>query len=459
MKIRNIVTLIVLIFPSLICAQPDYKVTSWGATDVIWIQDDAFPRFNITLYFSDGGLGDDASKAGTTQLMLDQLTSGTSKKSQAVIAEELDQLALDFSTQAGYESSLISFSGLMREFKPSIELFCNILTDANFPAQEVNNSVARLKSQLLNLSASPSAVAERAAGIYTYTGTPYEQPLSGRLVSLNSITSVDLQNRWNFFKTDARKRIYLLGPKSLLDQEKFISERCGFITSGNISRFEKIPQTALAPSAGKVVFVKIPNANQVQIRYTAALNASIFKNNHDLATLASGILGSGFTSLLMQEVRVKKGYTYGVSSSAVARLLNGQAQIGTFTKNQTFIETVRAVENTLRNAQTSFNDKDHLESAKKYLTGRQLFQFDDSQKLLNTFINYDHLGRKYADITNFPKNIKKYSTEDVKQSMTMFYPLENKQSNWIFVGDESLIPKVRETWKENMLILDYKDIL
>ena len=175
---------------SLVWSQPEYKTTSWGATDVIWVQDDVFPRFNMTIYFADGGLGDDAAKSGTTDMMLDLLSSGTSKKSQSVIAEELDQLALTLSSQSGYESSVISISGLMREFNKSIDLVCHILSDASFPTQEVQNALTREKSQLMNLSSSPEAVAQRAVGIYTYAGTPYENPLNGRLVSLSSIKPV-----------------------------------------------------------------------------------------------------------------------------------------------------------------------------------------------------------------------------------------------------------------------------
>ena len=448
-----------LCFSSLTFALPDYKSTSWGATDVVWIQDDVFPTFNITLYFADGGLGDDSSKAGTTQMMFDQLESGTNSKSQSKIADELDQLALSFSTQTGYESSTVSMSGLLREIKPSIDLFCHILNEASFPKQELNNAINRLKSQLQNLSASPGSVADRAAGIYNFAGTPFENPLTGRLSTISTLQSQDLINRWDFFKNSVKKRIYILGPKNILDYEKYFSSRCGFIGSGNLARIEKIPSTALQPTSGKVVFVKIPNSNQVQIRYAAPLSAQSFKDKFDLATLTSGVLGSGFTSLLMQEVRVKKGYTYGISASASPRYLNGQSIISTFTKNQTFLETVSTVEGTLTTAQNEFKDADHLESTKKFLVGKQLFQFDDSQKLMSTFINYDHLGREYSELTNFSKNIKNFTADDIKKTLTDLYPLSDKRFNWIFVGDESLVAKVKSKWKDNVIVLELKDIL
>lgn len=451
--------LFLFLFSPLGWSLPKYKVTSWGNTDVIWVQDDNFPRFNLNVYFSDGGLGDDSSKAGTTDLMMKLLLKGTKTKTQAEIADEMDDLALSIDTQTGYESSGVFMKGLMKEIKPSIDLFCHILNEATFPEQEIENSIARLKSKLNNLSASPSAVAERALGIYTYSGTPFEQPLSGRIVSLKNITREDIKSRWDFLKTQMRKRIYLAGPKSLLDIEDYFMKKCSFFAEGKNERVSMVPATSLTSEQGKVIFVKIPNANQVQIRYSAAINPKLFQGNYDLATFGSGILGSGFTSLLMQEVRVKKGYTYGVSSYASPRILSGLSVISTFTKNQTFLETVFSIDSVLSNAQLGFNDAEKLEMTKKFLTGKQMLQFEDSSTMLNTFVNYDHLGRKYSEITAFPEVIKKISFDDVKKSLKTFFPVEEKKYNWIFVGDESLVAKAKERWGAKLIILDYKDIL
>jgi len=427
--------------------------------DVVWLQDETFPTFSFNIYFADGGLGDANNKSGTTQMMFNLLASGTSQQSQSQIANQLDQLALSFGAQAGYESSVVSMKGLLREIKPSIDLFCHILHGATFSQQEINVNISRAVSRLENISASPAEVAERTTNIYNFAGTPFENPLSGRLHTIKKLTQTDLAERWNFFKTKVKKKIFISGPKQLLDYEKYFAEKCSFITPGEVDRTTSIPASALIPTSGKVIFVKIPNANQVQIRYAAPLSASIFKDRYDLVTLSSGILGSGFTSLLMQEVRVKKGYTYGVSAQASPRKLGGQSAISTFTKNETFLETVDTVEETLKNAQSTFSDNDHLESAKRFLVGRQLFQFDDSEKLLSTFIAYDHLSRDFSEITDFGKNIKKYSAEDFKATVNMFYPLGYQKYNWVFVGDESLVKKVKARWKDQVIILNVKDIL
>ena len=64
------------------------KRTKWGDLDVVWVEDDKFPRFTASIYFQDGGLND--SIPGLTQATFDLLTSGTTKESQREIAEFFD---------------------------------------------------------------------------------------------------------------------------------------------------------------------------------------------------------------------------------------------------------------------------------------------------------------------------------------------------------------------------------
>ena len=54
--------------------------TNWGDLEVVWVEDNKFPRFTAAVYFQDGALSDPFS--GLTQGTFDQMTSGTSKESQ-----------------------------------------------------------------------------------------------------------------------------------------------------------------------------------------------------------------------------------------------------------------------------------------------------------------------------------------------------------------------------------------
>ena len=119
----------------------------------------------------------------------------------------------------------------------------------------------------------------------------------------------------------------------------------------------------------RVLLVDKPDATQTQIRVGAPAMA---RNDPELlpGQVANTILGGGFTSKLIEELRVKRSLTYGASSAFVARKVGGDFRISTFTKTPTTLETLKLaieVENGFREESI---DPKLIDKAKRYLNGQ-----------------------------------------------------------------------------------------
>src|SRR5262249_53128589 len=88
----------------------------------------------------------------------------------------------------------------------------------------------------------------------------------------------------------------------------------------------------------RVLLVDKPDATQIRI---GAIGMA--RNAPDLlpSQVANTVLGGGFTSRLIEELRVKRSLTYGAYSAFVARLVSGDFRIQTFTKTPTSVETLQ----------------------------------------------------------------------------------------------------------------------
>jgi zinc protease len=445
---------------ALAATEPKFEELKWGDTSVIYIPDDRFPTFNVSYYFADGSLSDPSGKWGLTNAMFDLLTMGTKTMNQMQIAQALDLYATSFSAQIFPEYTLVNTSGLLSQFDKSMDTICHVFKEANFPDDQVSAYVKRSISGLENMVASPSELAERASWYYTHLGSPFANFYEGTISSLSTIKTKDLIHHWDYFSKKLVRKIYIMGPKALMGTK-------------HISRIQDCLPTQLAKEKrdalnsavdlskielkGKIIFVTVPSANQVQIRWSAVLPTAQVSSNYDLAALSTGLLGSGFTSLLMQEVRVKKGYTYSIGASSAARNLASRSLISTFTKNKTLLETMQAVTDVVSGAAKTFSSEIELNATKKYLTGKQLLQYDNAEKFLSVLINYGHLGRSYSDLTAFEKNTVAVKPTDIRQSISSIFPLD--QGTWVLVGDGSLEAVLRKQWGDKLIVKNYLELI
>ena len=76
-------------------AQPgiedNIKRLNWNGMDVVYIEDNRFPTYDLVFYFADGALSDEPGRKGLTYHAFNLLDSGTAKMSQKDILDQFEK--------------------------------------------------------------------------------------------------------------------------------------------------------------------------------------------------------------------------------------------------------------------------------------------------------------------------------------------------------------------------------
>ncbi len=449
--------LIVMMFPQTFAAIP-LEIIPGEKFDIYYIQDERVPKFHITIYMADGTLSEDKRVAGATEAMFQLFSNGTKKFKQEAIASELDQLGMSFGGEAFYESSEVEFGGLLSVRKDITSYACHLLTESVFPADELKKYQTNKITQIRNIISSHDQLVERVTRQLFYAGTDLETPPDGKIKTISKLSSGDLIKQRNYFLNQVKKRVFIQGPKKSLDVVPLLESECGFGASPKIVRSEISKDFKFSKITPQVFFIPIKDANQAQIRFTRVLGRPDFEKGFDQQQLTSSFLGGSFSSLLMQEVRVKKGLTYSIQAQSPTQANYGRSYISTFSRNEGVIETIETTKQVLGDLCAGNFSDEQLENAKKYLMGRQLLSFDDTKSFLSNVTNYYHKGRSVDDMERFPKVISGIKKDEIKLACQMLYASD--AMSVAVMGDESLKPIILKYFGKDLVkVVNYQDYL
>lgn len=416
--------------------------------DVVWIEDDKFPKFTASIYFQDGALND--SLSGVTQTTFDQLSAGTSKETQRELSEYFDFYGANLRHYVSHEYSVFTVQALTKDIKPVMSKVCEMFNDAQYPVNELNSHVSRAKSSLKNLVTNHANLADRVFRKVSLEATPYNQPTEGTLASLDKMTPTLLRSRLDSL-SKTRKVLYLAGPSDVKDLKDVIAKNCKWTNETKVT-----PQVLRKPTPESSIYlVEVPNANQAQIRIGRYMTANEFKGKYDSLQFMSSFLGGGFTSKLVQELRVKRGLTYSAGAYVSMQRDYGRAGIMTFSKNETTAEAISIVRDVFSDVSAGkFEDKEFLHQ-KGHQIGGYAFGFEETSAFLGQIMLYDHQNRNLEELVNFPETIGKLTKTELSSANMETFPWE--KLTIVVVGDKSLVKSLSRV--RPVRVLKFEDFL
>lgn len=426
----------------------DVKKTKWKDLNVVWVEDEKFPRFTASFYFQDGAISDEFS--GMTQATFDLLTAGTSQQSQKEIAQYFDFYGAKLKHFVTHEYSVLSISGLTKDIQPLMGKVCELFKDAQYPQMEVNSYVSRSKSHLKNLVTSHSSLADRIFRQISLEGSSYEIPVEGKLESFDKINREKLSQRLKAL-SKTKKTLYVAGPSEIKNLEDVINQKCNWENSESIAE-----KDLKKPSSQSVIYlVPVPAANQAQIRIGRYMTREELKGKIDNFHFLASFLGGGFTSKLVQELRVKRGLTYSASAYVSVQKDYGRAGVSTFSKTETAAETISIIRDIFDDLASNKVSEKEFNHQKGNTIGGFAFGFEETSAFLGQLMLYEHQGRKIEDLEKFPENISKLKVGELSQADFEAFPWN--RLTVVVVGDKSLeksLSKIRP-----VRIVNYEDYL
>ncbi len=281
------------------------------------------PLVNFSIRIDAGNERGDFAKPAIPDLTGALLEKGTANKTTAELEDAIKSLGSDVSITTSATGTYVRGSTLSRNFDKTIELVQEMLLEPRWDAEEFDLLKIRFANQIDQSAANPNSISAREAAKLRYPeGHILSYAFYGPKDKLDAVTLDDLKTFYANNFTASGAKIRVVGDVSESDvKEAFVplasaweqSERPA-VDLGSMNSVE----------TSEIYFYDIPGAKQSILRIERpALEAT--HPDYALANAINFPLGGIYTSLLNTELRVNKGYTYGIRSG-----FSGTKDSGTF---------------------------------------------------------------------------------------------------------------------------------
>lgn len=380
------------------------------------------PVVHFRLVVKGGSAGDPTGKEGTAAITTSLMREGTVQRTATQLAEQIDFLGGTLSAAAGLDYCAVNCQVLSKDAAAGLGLFAEIILHPVFPQEELERERKQRLANIDALKENQASIAGVAFARAAYGTHPYGRQSFGTRQSLASITRDDL--------VGFHRSTFVPGNATLVVVGDFASGRMledlQAAFAGWLGREgTATTMSAATPVEGRhVVFVDKPDATQTQIQVG---NTAVDMRHPDnfAIEVANGVLGNGFTSRLVEELRVKRSLTYGAGSSFTANMHGGLFRISTFTKNETLVQTLDVILDEVRKFREHGATREELEKSCNYLSGNFARSLQRPEALAANITDIEVYGLPQDYLTTYVEKLRAVSLEEVGRVARNHFPIGN----------------------------------
>jgi len=299
------------------------------------------PLVSARLSFNAGTSDDPAGKAGVANFTASLLTQGTESRSAPEIATEIERLGANIGAGAGVDFTNVFASSPSNVFPQTMALLADVVRNPAYAAEELDREKTQTLNGLRVALSQPGPVSNLAAARAVFGEAPYALPGSGTPGTIPGLTRDDLVAFHEGRYRPSQATLVFSGD---------ITPEAAYALAGAafgdwrdpVAAVATIDDPAGAPVAPRIIVIDQPGAGQAAV--VAALRG-IARTDEDYFPLLVGnaLMGGGFSARLNQEIRIKRGLSYGAGSGLGVREDEGILTASAQTRNDAVPEVAELI--------------------------------------------------------------------------------------------------------------------
>lgn len=391
--------------------QPVEKVLANGLRVIVVPKHD-IPLVAARLMVKAGGAADPNGKAGLAELTATVLTKGTKTKSAEQIARGVEALGATLEASAGWDSSTIDLSVMSSNLPKAMESVADVARNATFAKQEFERERDQTIDGLQVDLTQPRVLAGAVTSRLIFGEAPYGHTLNGTPATIGKIKREDLVQFHRRYYVPQSSVLVLAGDIEAeaafeLAQRTFGSWKGGATGSAATSQTPK-------PAAPRVVVIDMPDAGQASVvvgrQGIARADAGYMQ-----ALVSNSILGGGYSSRLNQEIRIKRGLSYGAGSSFDPRVDVGPFTARTDTKNESAAEVATILVAEMGRLAAADVPDTELTPRKAALIGEFAQSLETTSGIVDAISALALYGLPLTDINRYISGVQAVTSEQVRK--------------------------------------------
>lgn len=359
---------------------------------VVVIQKKGLPLVTASLLVKSGADVEGPGQAGLADMTGSLLIKGTESLTATQIAEQIEFLGASINSGAGWNSSAVTINTMRQSLGKALSIMANSAIRPSFPEEEVK----LLKKQTLD---GFDVSLKQPGALLSYVSSQYsfgEHLTGGTPQTVKRFTRrdiVDFHRRYYrpeysvlIFTGDVTQDVAFRFAKLFFGGWESASRSDQAVMKAQEAALIAMKATAIKASGStdatvkRLLVIDLPDAGQAAVGYTKQLSEGraecesggdgcISSDIYYSATVLNSVLGGGYSSRLNQEIRLKRGLSYGAGSGFDWRGSYADFTASAQTKNESAAEVAELMQIEIENLINSTASEDELVPRKAAVTG------------------------------------------------------------------------------------------
>ncbi|WOE40124.1 M16 family metallopeptidase [Acinetobacter chinensis] len=402
------------------------------------------PIIDIQLTFNAGAARDtemQGGQSGVANMAANLLDEGTKRYNAEEIVTVFEQTGASFSAKAYRDMFIVKLRVLAdpQKMETALAMMIELLNNATFKKSSIELVLSNTQVGQKQLKENPSRLMGIQFQRAIYGKHPYAEPVTGTNGSIKNITPELLQKFRDRYLVSQNMNIAITG-KLTPRQALKLSEKI----TRNLKQGEKaapLPSTQLQTGFNIQHIRYTSNQAHVMMGHLGTVYSDPDRLALSIANQMFG--GSGFNSVLMKELRIKRGYTYGAYSSFGFSQAPGTFSLSYSTRQDQLINSIQVAHKALLDFVNHPIDKKQLRETKAGMLRAfpNTYRSNASINAQLGSIGFYQLPASY--LSQYQQLLEKISADDVQKAVRKY----------IHPQDMTLVIVSEELDKENLKLM------